>query len=105
MECIEKLLSVFANAAAIITAFVAVWAWCRFKRDISRKKETLESYLKKSGKAHTAIMISRETKLSEAEIWQVSSNNDRIKLLAKANKETGMAEEILFQYNDGNSNQ
>lgn len=108
MECVEKLISIGGNIAAIATAVVAVALWCKFKRDLRHRTEDLEKYLaeerdkdKLTGDqgARTAIIISRKTKLSEAQIWECSSSNDHIELLARVD-EKGFGKQILFRYKD-----
>jgi hypothetical protein len=44
MDCIEKLLSIGANIAAIATAIVAVALWYKIKRDLRYRTKVLEKY-------------------------------------------------------------
>jgi hypothetical protein len=116
MNCKEKL-EIAANIAAIVTAIVTAsvssWLWVRFKCDRYQKKKELEKYLndvRQKAKidntqgARSAIIISRDTGLTESEIWEICAKNPRINKLAKINRETNLGEEILFQYNDTISN-
>lgn len=108
MDCIERLLSIGANIAAIATAIVAVALWCKIKRDLRNRTQALEKYLKEERDkdnqighqgARTIVMISKKTKLSEAQIWECSSDNDHIEILAKVDDQ-GLGKQNLFRYKD-----
>jgi hypothetical protein len=49
--------------------------------------------------ARTVVMISRKTKLSEAQIWECSSDNDHIEILAKVD-EHEFGKQNIFRYKD-----
>lgn len=104
---IKEYLEIGANVSAIATAVVAVWAGVRFKRKRCQKYKRLENYLIDKRKEasgtdkdglHTSTNISRNTGLSEAEIFDLSSEHpENIELKVKPNA-AGLAGEILFGY-------
>jgi hypothetical protein len=104
MNCWTEWSTLVANFATIVTALVAVWAWNRFRSDSTVKRERLVEHLRADkGRKLSAINISKETGLTEGEVFQFSVNNPNVKMLAHVDRGTGLADEILFQYNDAGS--
>jgi hypothetical protein len=87
----------------------SIWAVIKFGwRYLSRRQNRMkvESYLK-SQKAlkhdkgqRTAIHLAAKLKLSESEVLEAVTSNPRITLRIIANKKTGKAESLLYEYNE-----
>ena len=111
MTCTETL-KIGADVAVILTLLGGVAAWCHYRYGFWHKKRVLEKHLKREreadkelGKqgARTFRHLTAKLGLTESEILQASFNNSRIKRLQKLDAD-GFTKEILFQYNDDNSN-
>lgn len=109
MNCWIEWSTLAANFATIVTAVVVVWAWSRFRLKWWKKKRDLEKYLRterdkaqgtsKRG-GHFAPAISKETGLTEAEIFQLSIDDSKhIQRLLHVD-ESGAGDKILFLYKD-----
>lgn len=102
--------TLIANAAAIVTAIVAVAFWWRLRSDINSKRERLEKYLKgksqelkkkdpKADGAVGAVLIARHTGLTESEIFQISNEKDS-HVGRLAHMEDGRGKEVVFYYKE-----
>jgi hypothetical protein len=108
VNCWIEWSTLVANFATIVTAVVVVWAWSRFRWNLRKKRKTLENYLRsekqnaqgtsKKG-AHFVPVISKETGLTESEIFQLSDESNHIERLVHVDK-TGAGDKILFLYKD-----
>jgi sugar-specific transcriptional regulator TrmB len=106
-----------ANGATIATAIFALLIWRRVKSDLTSKAARLEKYLKEKGRelkatnptkngAVNAIVISRDTGLTESEIFKISVDKPAtIGRLARLDKETDRATEVIFFYKEKGENQ
>ena len=100
-----------ANAASIATAFCAFGIWWRLRSDMKEKTARLETYLREKGEelkvkdaskqgAFNSVIISRDTGLSESEIFQISVKSRRIGRLARMDENSDRAKEVIFYYKD-----
>jgi len=101
-----------ANVATVVTALFAFLIWLRFKSDLKAKTDRLVNYLKEKGRearakdstkkgAFGAVIIARDTGLTEAEIFQISVNSpERIGRLARMHENTDYAKEVIFYYKE-----
>jgi hypothetical protein len=112
MTC-KEWLEIIANIAAILTFSAGIGAWCYYQYGFWRKRKALEEFLKQEGDAdrklgkqgaYGFLHITRKVGLTESEILQASFKNRRINRLEKLDND-GFTEKILFQYNNGDSNQ
>jgi len=99
-------LETFANLAEVLTAIVAaiaaVYYWC----DQREKRVRLEDYLRKeksenpAQKTHTVLHLMANVGLTEDEILKASFRSKHIHRRIHSNRDTGLADDILFEYGD-----
>lgn len=107
MDALLIVVGVVADIAAIVTSFVAVWAWLRFKSDDKGRRRKLEEYLMRERTAggnyqHSAIHLSAHLGMSEAQIFEAATTSEHIRLLP-GQDERGFANRILFEYTTGSA--
>jgi hypothetical protein len=99
------------NIAAIATAVAAACAWAYYRRDLRKKLEALEVYLKSEKSARidngerSVLHLMARVGLTEAEVLQASFRSNLIRRLLAKDPKTNRAEAILLVYDDGPSNQ
>ncbi|HKM48941.1 MAG TPA: hypothetical protein VJX69_15225 [Terriglobales bacterium] len=85
---------------AIVAAIVAVYYWC----DQRKKRVRLEDYLRKENlenpakKTHTVLHLMANVGLKEDEILKASFRSQHIRRSIHSNRDTGLADDILFDY-------
>jgi|SRR5579859_2174988 len=95
-----------ANIAQIMTAIVAVVASAYYWRDQRRKRIKMEEYLKAEKKdnpnrhIHTTLHLMANIGLTEDEILRASFRSRHIKRLVHVNRDTSLADDLLFEYQD-----
>ena len=111
MNCWLNWTTLIANFATIVTAIVAIGIWLRLRSGLKAKTKRLEKYLREKGGqakaadpskqgAFNAVIISRDTGLTESEIFQISVNSDRIGRLARMEGDPNRAKEVIFFYKE-----
>ena len=96
-----------SNAAAILTAGLAVWFWAYYRCDISNKRVLLENHLRdekatSDDRGQRSILnLMAELGLTEDEILRASFKSKKILRKIHVNKETHLADYLLFEYDDG----
>jgi hypothetical protein len=99
-------LEVFANLASIVTPVLGGLAYLRFQRERDKKQERLESYLKNEKqenpdrRTHTILHLMAHVGLTEDEILRASFKSKHIRRTLHVDFNTGLADEILFDYQD-----
>jgi hypothetical protein len=104
-------LSMFADLAAIMTAFFAGWAYLTFRQRRHRKQRRLEQYLQdqlrsansKNGKdtgTRSVTHLMARVALTEADVLEAAFASKKIRPLIAEDPETGRAETLLFQFQD-----
>lgn len=105
-------LATIANIAAILTALFAAWAGIYVIFDLRNKRLKLEDYLRQVQSnatgddkgQRTILHLMARLGLTEAEILHASFRSKCIVRTLAANKETGRADAMLFEYDDKASN-
>jgi hypothetical protein len=103
-------LNFWANLSAILTALVAVFAYGIFQWGQYSKLQLLQEYLKDekvkglttaTNKGQRSILhLIAKLGMTEAEILQASFRSKYIKRAISTNVITGMAADLLLEYND-----
>jgi hypothetical protein len=102
MTCLE----VLSNIASIVTAAVAFVAYVRYTWNRRERRLSLEKYLREEKAEATggnrgqrsALHVMRNTKLSEAEIFQAARDSKVIGLRTRKDETTNLATDLLFEY-------
>jgi hypothetical protein len=95
-----------ANAASIVTAVVAVWAYAHYRLHWWRKRERLEQYLRKARLTATGVdrgqrsvaHLASQLGMSEADILHVAFDSKRIAAQPGADPVTGRPDALLLVY-------
>lgn len=92
-----------SNWATILTAIVAVFASGYYWKERRSNRKRLEAYLREEKAtnpkpAHTMTHLIAKVGMSEAEIYRAIFDSKHIERLIRSNKETGLAEEIVYGY-------
>jgi hypothetical protein len=101
MNCLE----IASSLAEILTAVVAAFAYAHYRWDQCRKMHKLEDYLRAeksknpSKQTHTTLHLMANLGLTEDEILRASFKSKHIRRSLHVNKDTSLADEILFEYN------
>lgn len=93
-----------ANLFAIITGLVAVGGYGHYRWDQHRKRKELENHLMKEKRdagdkgQRSLLNLVRDVGMTEAELVQASFRSKHITRTVKKNKETGMADLLLLEW-------
>lgn len=103
-------LEMAANISAILTPIVGVFLWWQYQWSFCRKRRRLKSYLKaekdkaKDQGQRSLLHLMVKVGLTESEILQASFRSHHIKRLETIDPKTHLAERILFEYTETDSN-
>jgi hypothetical protein len=104
VSCLEAI----ANLASILTAFLAAGAWIYYTDDRCRKRRKLENYLKGEKDKNTdqgqrtMIHLMSKLRMSQDDILRAAFHSQTVKCTVVANKDTGLATQLLFEYGNPN---
>lgn len=102
MGCLDTV----SNLASILTAICAAIATVYLWLDQLRKRQRLESYLKKEmlinrdGSCHSVVHLMAELGMTEGEILHASFASRHIVRKSRKDDGTGLASQILFSYSE-----
>lgn len=97
-------LETVANFASILTAIFAFAAWVYYLASRACKQSKLEDYLKKEkaksngNYQHTMVHLMANLRMTEDDILRAAFDSPRVRCPVRANKDTKLATEILFEY-------
>lgn len=102
-----NLLSCIGDLASILTFLGAVLAYIWYRKDACKKSKRLEMYLRDEKRKgddkgqRSFLNIVRYVGLTEAEIIQASFRNPHIARRLGTDPGTGLANVLLFEYEEG----
>jgi hypothetical protein len=99
--------SILAFLVTGVAAVVGIFGYIRYQCDLRKKSKRLEDFLraeKMKGEdrgQRSIIQIIKDVGLTKDEIIQVSFRNRKVVRRAVIDEKTGLAKELLFEYEDG----
>lgn len=100
-----NMLSIFSDLAAILTAVVAIFAYCKYRCDQCCKQRALEKHLKAEKKGskdegkRTILHLMGHLSMTEAEVLSSSFRSTKIRSFFVTDSK-GRADALLFQYDE-----
>lgn len=99
MERVSACLSIVANIAAIVTAFVAVGFWLKHICRAKSRRKRLENYLNSEGqRACSMADIVAYAGMTEEQVFEAAHSSKRIESMARRDEETGETSGLYFTY-------